>query len=122
MGFALPTTLTEHTSGVNTVLFSFDNKTLFSSSDGQTIKIWDISNGKCLKSLHGHTSRINSLAIFNDTILVSGSSDRTIRLWDTRTGECLKILQGHTNSVVSVAIHSDSKILASGSFDETIKL
>ncbi len=29
-----------------------------SSSDDKTVKIWDISTGKCLKTLHGHSSGI----------------------------------------------------------------
>jgi WD40 repeat protein len=43
-------------------------------------------------------------------------------LWDTHTGERLYTLEGHKNSVSSVAFPSKGEILASGSFDHTIKL
>jgi WD40 repeat protein len=103
--------------------FPEDGATIASGSDDQTVKLWDITTGKCLKTLQGHTSWVNSVAISPDgTTLVSGSADRTIKLWDIRTGECLKTLQGHTQRVQSVAISPDSATLISSSNDQTVKL
>ncbi|HMN31442.1 MAG TPA: hypothetical protein PKE45_25055, partial [Caldilineaceae bacterium] len=45
-----------------------------------------------------------------------------VRLWDSHTGQCLHMLQGHVNEVRSVCFSPDGRLLASGSYDETIKL
>lgn len=45
-----------------------------------------------------------------------------LQLWDASTNELLFNLEGHTNAVNSVAFSSDGKILASGSWDDTIRI
>jgi len=45
-----------------------------------------------------------------------------VRLWDTSTGRPLAILQGHTGMVRGVALSADGQLVASGSFDGTVKL
>src|SRR5260221_1952353 len=44
------------------------------------------------------------------------------RLWDTQTGQSLRTLEGHSRNVNSVAWSSDGRMLASGSYDQTIRL
>ena len=83
---------------------------LASSSDDQTIRMWDVGTGECLRSLEGHTGAVLSIA-FNPEgdRLVSGSADQTLKLWDVATGECLQTLQGHSQSIKTVAISRDGK-------------
>ena len=77
---------------------------------------------RCVHTLPGHSSFVNSLAISPDgQILASGSWDRTIKIWNLETGEFVGTLMGHSDRVNSVAISGDGKMLASGSSDETIK-
>jgi hypothetical protein len=48
-----------------------------------SIILWDLSSGRQVKSMTGHTSSINSLSFSAEsTVLVSGSSDGTVRVWD----------------------------------------
>ncbi|MEH2135702.1 nSTAND1 domain-containing NTPase, partial [Nostoc sp.] len=49
-------TLEGHSSGVYSVVFSPDGKTLASGSYDNTIKLWDVSTGKAIKTLTGHSS------------------------------------------------------------------
>jgi WD40 repeat protein len=75
------------------VAFSPDGQTLASGSCDNTIKLWNMTTGNCLKTLHGHASWIWSVAFSPDgQILASGSQDETIKLWDVQTGRCLKTL------------------------------
>src|SRR5689334_7962496 len=73
--------------------------------DPGIIKHWNCE-GKCIKTLEGHTKRIRSLFIWREC-LYSGSDDNTIRLWDIITGQCLRQLIRHT-----VWVTNDSSIPA----------
>jgi WD40 repeat protein len=50
--------------------------------DGK-VKIWDGRSGELLRTLHGHTGIVSSLAFGpGGTRLYSGSRDETVRVWD----------------------------------------
>ncbi|MDZ8228017.1 MAG: ribosome assembly protein 4, partial [Nostoc sp. ChiVER01] len=100
-----------------------DGKTLASGSDDRTIKLWDISTGKAIKTLTGHSSWVYSVVFSPDgKTLASGSGDKTIKLWDVSTGKAIKTLTGHSSGVYSVVFSPDGKTLASGSDDKTMIL
>ncbi|QIR36511.1 ribosome assembly protein 4 [Tolypothrix sp. PCC 7910] len=112
-----------HSSAVYSVAFSRDGQRLASSSDDNTIKIWDIATGKAIATLTGHSSSVRSVAFSPDgQKLASGSLDKTITIWDIATGKAIATLTGHSSSVISVAFSPDGQKLASGSFDNTIKI
>lgn len=125
--------LHEHTNWVFSVAFSPITLTsaiteekegiLASGSGDKTIKIWNVSTGKVIKTLLGHEAVVRSIAFSSDgQILASGSEDGTIRLWDVNSGKTWKILQGHQAEIWSIAMNSNGQMLASASFDQTIKL
>lgn len=106
-----------HQNGV--MCLQFDESILATGSYDNTIKIWDIETGECLRTLTGHTLGIRALQ-FDDTKLISGSLDKTLRVWNWRTGDCISTYQGHTEGVI--AVHFEGNILASGSIDRTVKI
>nr|MDZ7977164.1 serine/threonine protein kinase [Nostoc sp. DedQUE03] len=67
--------------------------TLYSSSGDKTIKIWDLSTGKPIKTLTGHTDTVSSVVYSPDgKTLASSSDDKTIKIWDVSTGKPIKTL------------------------------
>lgn len=109
---------------VLTVAYSPNGKTLASSgsSDG-TIQLWDVSTGKHLRTLKGHTDTVRTLAFSPDgKTLVTGSEDDTLRIWNPNSGSMLRKLSGHSNDIRSVVFSADGKMLASGSKDATVRL
>jgi WD40 repeat protein len=70
------------------VAFSPDGTLLASGSHDQTIRIWEIRSGRCLKILQRHHSSIKVVAFSqSENTLVSGGDDGTVKLWNTQTGE-----------------------------------
>ncbi|KAI8994491.1 quinon protein alcohol dehydrogenase-like superfamily [Pilobolus umbonatus] len=96
-----------------------DTPIIISSSLDNTIKMWDMSTGKCLRTLFGHVQGVWSLA-YDKLRIVSGSHDRTIRVWDTESGRFLYALEEHNAPVIAVAL-SDTRIV-SGSDDGEVKI
>ncbi|WP_204102141.1 MULTISPECIES: protein kinase [Spirulina sp. CCY15215] len=75
------------------------------------------------KTLTGHTSFINDLAISPDSrLLISASADKTIKVWELETGKLLKTLTGNTSFVNALAITFDGNFLIAASADKTIRI
>ncbi|KAK3845914.1 MAG: WD40-repeat-containing domain protein [Linnemannia gamsii] len=106
-----------HTDGV--MCLQFDDSFLITGSYDNSVKVWNIETGECLRTLTGHALCVRALH-FDEAKLITGSMDRTLKIWNYHTGQCIRTLQGHTDGVVTLDF--DSRILASGSVDATIKI
>lgn len=52
-------------------------------AEDHAVNLWDLGSGRLVKSMTGHTARINTLSFSAESsVLVSGSSDCTLRVWD----------------------------------------
>lgn len=68
---------------------------LISGSFDETVKIWDVRNGTCVKTLPAHSDPVSAVAFNRDGVLITSSSyDGLIRIWDTGSGSCVKTLVG----------------------------
>ncbi|NEO97795.1 MAG: protein kinase [Symploca sp. SIO2E9] len=116
-------TIDGHDGYVNYLNISPDGEILISSSADRTIKTWNLSTGKLLRTLIRHSKHIDYFAISSDqTKIATVGGDKTIKIWDFNTGKEVDTLTGHSSFVNTVAISFDSQILASGSADKTIKI
>jgi WD40 repeat protein len=106
-----PRVLSGHTDVVRGLAFSPDGR-LASTSVDRTVRIWDQNDPLVLT---GHTAAAVG-ATFIGTALATASDDHTVRLWDL-PGE---LLQAHSDSVYAVATHDE--LVATGSYDRTVKL
>lgn len=52
----------------------------------------------------------------------SSGGDRTAFVWDVTSGETIRRFSGHLGRVNAVALNADASVLASGSFDSTVRL
>ena len=111
-----------HTGQYLPIALSADGTRLF-SGNAKKISVWDLTTGKELYALHGHTGDVRSLALAkNSKHLYSGSDagngDRTIKVWDLETRKEIRTLK--SNDVDSLVLSGDGKRLFSGGSTITI--
>lgn len=91
---------------------------LLTSSLDNTIKLWDVKTGKCIRTQFGHIEGVWSISA--DTFrIVSGAHDRLIKVWDLQDGKCLHTF-GNNASVSCVGLSSNSFV--AGLENGTIKM
>ncbi|WP_335016982.1 WD40 repeat domain-containing protein [Nostoc sp.] len=95
---------------------------ILASVAGRVIHLFSSTTGQLLRTLSGHSERVNSVAISSDgQMLASGSDDKTIKLWSIATGKEIYSLS-HFNSVKSVAFTPNGDGLAAGDNSGNIKI
>jgi WD40 repeat protein len=108
------------------VAFSPDGSRLATTGIGRedaVVRLREAGNGKPIRTMPGHTNRINAFAFSPDgTRLVSVSSDQTGRLWDGQTGQEVAVLRGHTGVLWGATFSPDGTRLATASEDGTLRL
>jgi eukaryotic-like serine/threonine-protein kinase len=112
--------------GGSRAVFSSDGKTLVTGDYRDGLKIWDVASGQLRFS--DQTAWSNALAISPDgqtVACVSGTVELPgeISLWQVATGKKLATpANSHRTGMSAVAYSPDGRILATGSFDSTVKL
>jgi WD40 repeat protein/serine/threonine protein kinase len=115
--------VTGHTDHVWSVCLSTDGRFALSGSRDNTIKLWEVSTGRCLRTFIGHRNGVRSVCLSADCrFALSGSDDNTIKLWEVSSGQCLRTFTGHTDHVWSVCLNMDGRFIVSGSLDNTIRI
>ncbi|MEP7273002.1 MAG: AAA-like domain-containing protein [Acidobacteriota bacterium] len=105
------------------VAFSRDGRLLAAGSADNSIRLWNIADGRGVGRLRGHARSLIALVFSPDgKVLASTSEDQTARLWDVATGTELATLKGHTDEVSSIAFSSDGGKVLTGSVDETARV
>ncbi|KAJ5378100.1 uncharacterized protein N7496_005509 [Penicillium cataractarum] len=126
---ALKYTLKSRSNVIRTVIFSPDGQLLSTGSAGSsgTVQIWDTATGALRREFDGLGSDGSSRDVYSvafspsSRFLASGCIGN-ILIWDTMKGNLQQTLTGHTWSVESVVFSPDGQLLASGSYDKTIRL
>lgn len=97
----------------------------FAASGGEDglVKLWDLSAGCCLATLHGHTASVTTVCWHpHQQLVVSASEDNTLRLWDMRAGSCIRVFKGHDKPVSSVCFSRKGEWIVSGGCDNFINI
>src|SRR5262249_24766415 len=105
-----------------TVACTPDSKTAASAGKDDDVTLWDLTTGRAVRTLQGHTACVRPLAIHPDgKYLVSAGNDRTVRGWDLSTGEAM-FSHEEADYVISLAFSPDGNLLACGNDDGHIRI
>lgn len=74
-----------------------------SGSRDTTLRMWDVSTGRCEHVLTGHVAAVRCVQ-YDGRRVVSGGYDNMVKVWDPEKEVCLHTLQGHTNRVYSLQV------------------
>lgn len=111
-----------HKSKVSSVAFSPDGKHAISSSDNAII-IWNIFTKKLVKTLNGHSIKVNALAVSPDgRFIATALNNNTILIWNRINGSIFHRFEGYNKIVNALAISPNLKYLISGSNDNSIRI
>jgi hypothetical protein len=112
-----------HTAGVERLAVSPDGRRVLSTSNDQTVRLWDLETGQTIrisprlsKATHGITYSASG------TMALVAVSDATIRLWDLEAIKEIKQFKGHTGTVWGARFSPDGKWIASAGADRTVRL
>lgn len=109
-----------HTKNMNEIKYSQDGKYL-ATGDEKSIKIWEVSSGKLLKTLNESSFSKNFIFTQNNESLVSQFKD-TINIWDISSGKLIKSVKNEVlEKISSFSLSSEGKILASSYNEESAK-
>jgi WD40 repeat protein len=113
-----------HVRPIESVCLSLDGRLALSGSDDKTLRLWEVSTGKCLVVTDClHTDSVRSVCFDpSGRLALSGSDDKTLRLWEVSTGKCWRVFTGHAGSVRAVGWSGDGQVSLSGDSKCILKL
>ncbi|KAE9593480.1 putative [Myosin heavy-chain] kinase transcription factor WD40-like family [Lupinus albus] len=109
----------EHADSISCL--TVNNGLIYSGSWDNTLKVWRLSDLKCLESIKAHDDAINGLAA-SKGVVYSASADGKIKGWGKegkKDSHCLEgVLEGHKDvSFNSVVVSDDGKWVYGGGSD-----
>jgi WD40 repeat protein len=103
--------------------FSPDGRKIAVATLFNTAIVWEISTGKEVCTLKGHSNWVVDVAFSPDGArLLTGSRDNTAKVWEVRTGRELLTLREHERQVIGVAFSPRGDQIATSSTDGTVRL
>jgi WD40 repeat protein/serine/threonine protein kinase len=120
--------LAGHDGPVRSVSFSPKGQLVLSSSEDNTIRVWDAASGKMITALRGHGRAVRTCTFSPDgEWVLSGSDDEHIRVWNVRGYRETRVLHatvfsGHEDAVLSARYSDDGKDIITASRDRTASL
>lgn len=109
---------------IESLAISQNGKMISTGGRFGSTKVWEMPSGKLFRSFTAARSHSVPSVCFaaKDKTLCSGGFDSDIILYDLTTGTEKSVLKGHNWVVNSMNSSSDGKLLASSSWDNSIKI
>ena len=107
---------------VTALAVTADGKWAAVGAADNSIKLWNLTDGKPGATLAGHTAAVSGLAFSLDgTKLVSGSQDKTVRVWNAADGKPIAQLETPA-PINAVSFNKDAAQVVTGHSDNLIRI
>lgn len=79
-----------------------------------TLQVWDLQQGKCVRTLTGHSRPVQRLHIAGGRLYSIGG--RSLRVWDLATYACVRVLQQprESGALSALAVSPDGTVYVAG--------
>lgn len=108
-----------HRDWVLDAAFSRDGAHLVTASMDKTVRVWDTSTARLLRTITGPAGFVSAAFSPDGEVIVTAGFDGTARTWDVATGEELRVLRGHAGRVNDAAFSPDGGRIVTGAADGT---
>ncbi|KAH9297164.1 hypothetical protein KI387_028846, partial [Taxus chinensis] len=118
-------TFAEHTNAIAAVHFLPGNHALLSASLDGTVRAWDLFRYRNFRTFTTPTPKqfVSLAADPSGEVICAGTLDSyEIFVWSMKTGRLLDVMSGHEGPVHGLAFSPTNTILASSSWDKTVRL
>ncbi|THH13422.1 hypothetical protein EW146_g6791 [Bondarzewia mesenterica] len=118
-------TFSQHTSSVSAVQFASQGQVLFSASLDGTVRAFDLIRYRNFRTFTSPSpTQFSCLAVDpSGEVVAAGSTESfEVFLWSVQTGKLLDVLAGHEGPVSSLAFSPTTNVLASGSWDKSVRM
>uniref|UniRef100_A0A0D6QZ33 Anaphase-promoting complex subunit 4 WD40 domain-containing protein n=1 Tax=Araucaria cunninghamii TaxID=56994 RepID=A0A0D6QZ33_ARACU len=107
----------KHVDAISSLACNEQEGLLYSGSWDKTVKLWRMSDWRCIESIRAHDDAVNSVAVGPDGSLFTGSADCTVKVWKRhKARHVLSQTLGVGQSTVNgVAVSADGAVLYAGS-------
>lgn len=112
-----------HKRAIQDMVISRDGKLLVTGSTDDTVRLWDVEQGKRIREIEAEQDGVYSVALSpSGRTVITGGGDHTTKLWSAASGKHRRTLWGHIARVTALAVSPDGAYLATGSRDGTISI
>ncbi|XAR50577.1 hypothetical protein NMG60_11004934 [Bertholletia excelsa] len=118
-------TFSEHTNAVTALHFMASNNCLLSASLDGTVRAWDLFRYRNFRTFTTPSSKqfVSLASDQSGEVICAGTLDSfEIFVWSMKTGRLLDVLSGHEGPVHGLMFSPTNAILASSSWDKTVRL
>lgn len=120
----------KHYDAVSSLSLDEEHGLLYSGSWDKTVKVWSVSDYKCLESIEAHLDAVNAVAAAFGCYVFTGSADGTVKMWrreyegkgtKRKTKHVLEgVLLEQESAVTALAVNRWSKLVYGGSSDGAV--
>ena len=120
----------KHYDAVSSLSLDEEHGLLYSGSWDKTVKVWSVSDSRCLESIEAHVDAVNAVVAAFGCYVFTGSADGTVKMWrreyegkgtKKKTKHVLEgVLLEQESAVTALAANRWSMVVYGGSSDGAV--
>jgi cytochrome c len=111
-----------HGGPVRALAISSDGQTAVTGSFDSTAIRWSLARNAAEQVLRFHADAVNAVVLLRDGRTATAGADGRIAIWMPGKAEPDAVLEGHIAPIAALAASPDGAMLASASWDQTVRL